>query len=99
MFHIINSMSLTEYVIFLTAAIILCIVGLFTLKESQKNFKWINYLCIILFCFLIARRVIAEYMPGTTLAEIGHVLMFAGFPAFWVIVIVIAYYANRDKNL
>lgn len=38
-------------------------------------------------------------MPGTTLDEIGHVLMFAGFPAFWVIVIVIAYYANRDKNL
>ena len=99
MFHIINSMSLTEYVIFLIAAIILCIAGLFTLKESQKKFKWINYLCIILFCFLIARRVISEYMPGTTLDEIGHILMFASFPAFWVIVIVIAYYANRDKNL
>lgn len=99
MFHIINSMSLTEYVIFLIVAIVIDIVGLIKLKESQKTWRWAHYLCIILFCFFIAQRVVSEYMPGTTLAEICHILMFACFPVFWVIMIIIGYYANRDKNL
>lgn len=99
MFHIINSMSLFEFTIFMIISIVICIVALIKSKGSQRKWRAAYYLFIIGFCFFIAQRAVSEYMPGTTLAEIGHVLMFASFPAFWVIVIVIAYYANRDKNL
>lgn len=91
-------MSLAEYVIFLIAAIVLCIVGLFKMKESEKKWSWVNYFCIILFCFCIFQRIVSEYMPGTVLAEICHVLMLAGFPLLIVVGIIIMYLANRDRN-
>ncbi len=98
MFHIINSMSLAEYVIFLIAAIVLCIVGLFILKESQKTWKWGYYICIITFCFYIAQRVVSEYMPGTTLDEICHILMFASVPVFVVSIMIVGYFANKNQS-
>lgn len=95
MFHVINSLNLEEYVAFLLIAIVICIAGLFTLKKSQKTWRWGLYVCIILFCMFIAERIISEYMPGSDLAQIFEALALASFPVFFVLIFIIGFYANR----
>lgn len=98
MFHIINSMSLVEFTLFMIIAIVICIVGLIKLKESQKTWKWVYYFCIIGFCFYIVERAVSEYMPGTTLDEICNILLFASLPVFIVFIIIVGYFANKNQK-
>lgn len=98
MFHIINSLSLTEYVIILIAATILCVVGLCTMKKSEKKWWWVYCYCIILYGYLITQRVVSEYMPGTKLDEICQMLMYVSVLSIIIVVGIIAYLSHRNKK-
>lgn len=98
MFYIINSMSLVEYILLMVVTIIILIIGRITLKESQKTWKWACYIGIITCCFIIAQRLVSEYMPGTVLAEVCHILMLIGLPIFVVSVFIVGYFANKNQK-
>ena len=79
-------------------SIVICIVGLIKLKESQKIWRWIYYFCIIGFCFYIVQRAVSEYMPGTTLDEICNILLFASVPVFIVYMVIVGYFAYKNQS-
>lgn len=98
MFHIINSMGLFEYITVMVVTILISIVGIIILKESQKTWKWACYITIINCCFIIAKRVVSEYMPNTTLNGIFQILMLGDVVVYPISIMIVGLFANKNQK-
>ena len=97
MFSTINSLNTPQYILLALISVIISVFGLFTLKKSQKAWKWAVYIQILVAMIFIANRIIQDKMPNTGLAQHFHIITLISFAVFVLSIFIIGYLANRKK--
>ncbi len=97
LFSIINSLNTLQYICLILIVIFISILSLFTLKESQKTWKWLIYILIFVEMIFLSNRIIHDKMPDTILAGCFHIITLISFVVLVFSIFIIGYFANRKK--